>query len=99
MRVSAEAGVTHRLLGFSMIVTFTNEAFGTPALEAAKIHNDFHAQLQEKYPQVIFPYGTVKLHDGKEAVKEAERCKEKLGFRGLIIESNYGTTSRQCNHY
>jgi predicted TIM-barrel fold metal-dependent hydrolase len=98
MRVSAEAGVTHRLLGFSMIVTFANEAFGIPTIEAAKIHNDFHAQLREKYPQVIFPYGTVKPHDGKDAVREADRCIEKLGFKGLIIESSYGTNNRQYNH-
>jgi aminocarboxymuconate-semialdehyde decarboxylase len=98
MRVSTEAGVTHRLLGHSMIVTFVNEALGTPTIEVAKIHNDFHVQAREKYPRIIFPLGTVKPHDGKDAVREAERCVETLGFKGLIIDSSYGTNSRQYNH-
>jgi predicted TIM-barrel fold metal-dependent hydrolase len=98
MRVSAEAGVTHRMLGMSMIITFVNEAFGTPTMEVARLHNDFHAQVRDKYPDVVFPLGTVKPHDGKEAVKEAERCVEALRFKALTIDSSYGINGRQYNH-
>jgi aminocarboxymuconate-semialdehyde decarboxylase len=98
MRVSAEAGVTYLTLGQAMMVSQINDILGVPTIDVAKRHNDFFAQLKEQYPKVMFPLGTVKPHDGKEAVREAERCIEKLGFKGLTIESSYGVTDRQYNH-
>jgi predicted TIM-barrel fold metal-dependent hydrolase len=47
---------------------------------------------------MVFPYGTMKPHDGKEAVKESERCTEQLHFKALAIDTSYGTTDRAFIH-
>ena len=98
MEVSNKAGVTHRILHMPMLVTMINEVLGIPTIEVAKSLNDSMAQAREQYPDIIFPYGTMKPHDGKVAVREAERCLDELGFKGLAIDTSYGTTDRVFNH-
>jgi aminocarboxymuconate-semialdehyde decarboxylase len=86
------------MLHMPMIVTIMNEALGIPTMDVAKGHNEFLAQVREQYPGITFPYGTVRPHDGKAAVREAERCIEELAFKGLAIDTSYGTTDRRYNH-
>ena len=98
MQVCREAGLTHVMLHQAMIVTMVNELTGTSTIDVAKAHNDCMAQIRDRYPDMVFPYGTVKPHDGKEAIKEAERCIKELDFRALAIDTSYGTTDRVFNH-
>lgn len=98
MKVCSEAGITHRMIHTPMILTFINEVLGTPVMEVARIHNDFMAELQQQHPGILFPYGTIKPHEGRDAIREAERCIDKLGFKALAIDTSYGTTDRVFNH-
>jgi predicted TIM-barrel fold metal-dependent hydrolase len=98
MQVCRDAGLTHVMLNQAMVLTMLNEIVAMPTIEVAKIHNDCMAQMRDQYPDLVFPYGTVKPHDGRMAVLEAERCINNLGFRALSIDTSYGTTDRVFNH-
>lgn len=96
--VNDKAGVTHRMLSMPMIVTLVNEAIGVSTIDVAQQHNDAFAEIRDLYAGTVFPYGTVKPHDGHAAVRETQRCIEELGFTALTIDSSYGTGSRQYDH-
>jgi hypothetical protein len=81
MRVCAEAGITHRMLHTPMILTFINEVLGTPVMEVARIHNDYMAELQQQHPGILFPYGTVKPHEGLDGLLEQSRRSPRIGNR------------------
>jgi aminocarboxymuconate-semialdehyde decarboxylase len=98
MRTCREAGLTHVMLHMAMIVTIANEVMGMPCIEAARRHNDAMARIRDDHPDITFPYGTVKPHDGKAAVEEAARCIEELSFKALAIDTSYGTTDRVFPH-
>jgi predicted TIM-barrel fold metal-dependent hydrolase len=51
--------------------------------DRARADNDRLAQLRDKEPERIVPFGSVWPQMGKEAVEEARRCLEDLGMRGL----------------
>ncbi len=98
MRVCREAGLTHVMLHQAMIITMGNELLDMHTLDIARAHNDAMAKIRDRYPDLVFPYGTVKPHDGKEAVREAERCMNELGFLALAVDTSYGTTDLVHSH-
>ncbi|MEW6554746.1 MAG: amidohydrolase family protein [Actinomycetota bacterium] len=98
MRACTEAGLTHVMLHMPMVVTIAYEVMGMPAIEAARVHNDTMAEIRDRYPDIVFPYGTVRPHDGAQAVEEAARCIDELGFKALAIDTSYGTTDRLFPH-
>jgi predicted TIM-barrel fold metal-dependent hydrolase len=98
MQVCKDAGLTHIMLSQGMLLTIANEVFGMTYLDAAKRQNDEYAKIGEKYPGFVFPYGTVRPHDGKEAVREAERCVDELGFKAMHVDTSYGVTDRAFLH-
>lgn len=86
------------MLHRGMLVTMGNEMVNMPTIEVARRHNDAMAGIRDRYPDLVFPYGTVKPHDQKEAVKETERCINELGFHEMSIDSSYGTSSLVHSH-
>jgi aminocarboxymuconate-semialdehyde decarboxylase len=98
MQVCRDAGLTHIMLGQGMLLTIANDVYGTAFLEAARQQNDEFAKIGARYPGFVFPYGTVRPHDGEDAVKEAERCVDELGFKALQIDTSYGVTDRVMLH-
>lgn len=98
IRVCKEAGLTHVMLHQAMLATVANDVLGMTTVDASRMHNDFVALLRDQYPDLVFPYGTVKPHDGSSAVKEAERCVDELGFRALAVDTSYGVTDRAFLH-
>jgi predicted TIM-barrel fold metal-dependent hydrolase len=46
-------------------------------------HNDWSAELHQRYPDQFIAFGGVDPKQGKLAVQEAARCVEKLGLRGF----------------
>jgi aminocarboxymuconate-semialdehyde decarboxylase len=98
MRVCRDAGITHVMLSQGMLLTIANDAYGMTYLEAARRQNDEFAKLARQYPGFVFPYGTVRPHDGVEAVKEAERCIDELGFKAMHVDTSYGVTERAFIH-
>jgi predicted TIM-barrel fold metal-dependent hydrolase len=46
-------------------------------------HNDWAAELQQRYPDQFIAFGGVDPKQGKAAVREAVRCVEQLGLRGF----------------
>ncbi|MDD5494134.1 MAG: amidohydrolase family protein, partial [Dehalococcoidia bacterium] len=98
IQVCLEAGLTHIMLHMGMLITLVNELSGMSTIDVAKAHNDCMAQIRDKYPNNVFPYGMLKPHDGKCAIKEAERCINELHFKALAIDTSYGTTDHVFNH-
>ena len=98
LQVCRDAGITHIMLHQGMLLTVASEVMGMSTVETARRHNETMARLTEPYRDIVFPYGYLKPHDGKEAVKEAERCVDELGFRGLGVDTSYGTTDRLLLH-
>jgi predicted TIM-barrel fold metal-dependent hydrolase len=98
MQVCRDAGLTHIMLTQPMLLTLANDVFGMTYVEAAKRQNDEYAEVGGQYPGLVFPYGTVRPHDGREAVKEAERCIDELGFKAMHIDTSYGVTDRVLPH-
>jgi aminocarboxymuconate-semialdehyde decarboxylase len=98
MRVCREAGITHVMLHQGMLLTVANEVLGRSTVETAGRLNETMARLCEPYRDIVFPYGYLKPHDGREAVREAERCIEEYGFTALAIDTSYGTTDRVFPH-
>lgn len=102
MKVCEKAGLTHMMLYQTMAITLLSKLTEMSTIEAAKFHNDTTAKLAKECERdshiKVFPMGAVKPHDGKEAVKEAGRCIEKLGFKALALETSFGSTDRQYNH-
>lgn len=91
VRVCQDAGLTHVMLSETMFLTTAREIHGMSTAAAARRANDAFARVRESYPDLIFPLGTVRPHDGRAAAEEARRCIEELGFKGLAIDSSYGT--------
>ena len=98
LQVCRDAGLTHIMLHQGMLLTVANEVLGLSTVEAARRHNEAMAGLCEPHRDLIFPYGYLRPHDGKEAVEEAERCVESYGFKALAIDTSYGTTGRMFPH-
>ncbi len=98
MRVCREAGLTHVMLHQAMIVTMGGELLDMQTIAVARAHNDAMARIRDDYPDLVFPYGTVKPHDGRKAVREARRCVDELGFLGLAVDTSYGTTDLVYSH-
>ncbi len=98
MRVCEEAGLTHVMLSETMFLTPAREVLGVPAVESARKANDAYARVQSEYPHLAFPLGTVRPHDGRDAADEARRCVEELGFKGMAIDSSYGTNDLAFVH-
>jgi len=51
-------------------------------MDLCRQHNDYMAELTEKYPGRYVAFGSINPVFGKEAVKEVERCYER-GFAGI----------------
>jgi predicted TIM-barrel fold metal-dependent hydrolase len=98
MRTCRDAGLTHVMLHMGMIVTVVSEITGMRTIDVARIHNDSMAKIRDAYPNLVFPYGTVKPHDGHAAVREAERCIDDLGFLALAVDTSYGTADLVYSH-
>jgi predicted TIM-barrel fold metal-dependent hydrolase len=98
LQVCREAGITHIMAHQGMLLTVANEVLGMSTVETARRHNETMARIAEPYRDIVFPYGYIKPHDGKAAVKEAERCIDVFGFHGLGVDTSYGTTDRQFLH-
>lgn len=98
MQVCREAGLTHVMLHMAMIVTIANEVMGIPTIEAARQHNDAMAAIRDVHADIVFPYGTVKPHEGTKAVEETRRCVGELGFKAMAVDTSYGTTDRLFLH-
>jgi predicted TIM-barrel fold metal-dependent hydrolase len=98
MQVCRDAGLTHVMLSQGMLLTIANDAYGMTYMEAARKQNDEFAEVGRQYPGFVFPYGTVRPHDGNEAVEEAKRCVDELGFKAMHIDTSYGVTDRVFIH-
>jgi predicted TIM-barrel fold metal-dependent hydrolase len=98
LQVCRDAGITHIMLHQGMLLTVANEVLGMSTVETAKRHNETMTRLSEPYRDIVFPYGYLKPHDGRDAVREAERCLDEYGFKALAIDTSYGTTDRVFNH-
>ena len=98
MRVCREAGLTHVMLYETMMLTTAREVMGVSTPEAARRNNNAMARIRDEYPDLVYPLGTVKPHDGADAAREARRCLDELGFKGLAVESSYGTTDLTFIH-
>lgn len=98
MDVCRDAGLTHVLLSEVMFLTPAREVLGIPTIESSRKANDAFARVRDRYPDLVFPLGTVRPHDGGAAADEARRCVDELGFKGMAIESSYGTNDLAFVH-
>lgn len=98
VRICREAGLTHVMLSETMFLTPAREVMGISTVAAARRSNDAFARLRDQYPDLLYPLGTVRPHDGIDAAEEARRCVEELGFKGLAIDSSYGTNDLTFVH-
>jgi predicted TIM-barrel fold metal-dependent hydrolase len=98
LRVCEEAGLTHVMLSETMFLTPAREVLGIPTIESAGRANDAFSRIRDEHPDLVFPLGTVRPHDGRGAADEARRCVEELGFKGMAIDSSYGTNDLAFVH-
>ncbi len=57
------------------------------ALECAKMINDVYADVMKEYPDKFLCYGVVPLPYVDEAIEEAKRCINELGFVGVALNT------------
>ena len=69
-------------------VMFSYWAKPQDTLDLSKILNDHIAGVTQQFPKRFVGLGTVPLQSPDLAVKEMERCVEKLGFAGIQIGSH-----------
>lgn len=69
-------------------VMFSYWAKPQDTLDLSKILNDHIAGVTQQFPERFVGLGTVPLQSPDLAVKEMERCVEKLGFAGIQIGSH-----------
>ncbi len=61
--------------------------------DLAVLLNDHCAEVVAAHPTKFLALGTVPLNDTARAIKELERCKSELGFRGVQIGSHVNGTN------
>ncbi len=64
------------------------ETFGTDGPAAARICNDWIADLGQRYPGRFSGLAVLPLQDMNAALKELDRCVGKLGMKGILLYSN-----------
>lgn len=64
------------------------ERFGADGPAAARICNDWIADLSRRYPQRFSGLAVLPLQNMREALKELDRCAGKLGMKGILLYSN-----------
>ena len=64
------------------------ECFGADGPKVARLAHDFIGNAAESYPGRFFGLATLPLHHMDQALKELDRCVDKLGFRGILLYSN-----------
>jgi predicted TIM-barrel fold metal-dependent hydrolase len=79
------AGVQMQVLSASPQILQTEDA--AACLTAAKMINDTYARLVGQYPDRFMAYGAVPLPHVDEAIAEARRCVEELGFLGISLNT------------
>ncbi len=52
------------------------------------VGNDYLAEIQRRYPDVLIAWASVDPHKGRKAVRELERAVKELGLRGLKLHPN-----------
>lgn len=55
------------------------------AKNGAMLTNDFLAEQIGRHPDRLLGFACVSLHDGDTAASELERCINKLGFKGVLV--------------
>jgi aminocarboxymuconate-semialdehyde decarboxylase len=64
------------------------ELFGSDGLAVATMVHDWLAEITRKHPTRFFALMTLPLQNMDQALLEAERCREKLGMKGILLYSN-----------
>jgi predicted TIM-barrel fold metal-dependent hydrolase len=72
----------HKFIAFPGHWNYSDEVYDP----SYHIPNKHIAEAQEKYPDNIIGFGRVQPNYGVEAEKEAKRCFEELGLKGLKIQ-------------
>lgn len=78
-----KAGVAKQVLSASPQLLQTADAVA--CLTGARMINDTYADLVRRHPDRFMAYGAVPLPHVDEAVSEARRCVEQLGFSGVAL--------------
>ena len=86
--ISGKAGITRRMMSTSFSAEVMTSVSSKPALDIVKYVNDGMAATVARAPHNTFLLGTVNALD-KTHVAEGERCMEKLGAKGLILNSSW----------
>lgn len=77
------AGVSRQVLSASPQILQTSDAVACAT--GARMINDTYAALVKRYPDRFLAYGAVPLPHVDEAIAEARRCIEQLGFAGIAL--------------
>jgi predicted TIM-barrel fold metal-dependent hydrolase len=64
------------------------ELFGADGAAIARLVHDFIAEVTRNHPQRFFGLMTLPLQDMAASLREAERCVNKLGMKGILLYSN-----------
>ncbi len=88
LRVMDEFGIDQQVI---TLASPPIEAVGPEpklAAELARMANDGIAEIAAKHPTRFIPIGAVALNGVESALKEAERCVNQLGMKGILIYTN-----------
>jgi predicted TIM-barrel fold metal-dependent hydrolase len=77
------AGVSQQVLSASPQILQTPDT--AACATGARMINDTYADLAKRYPDRFLAYGAVPLPHVAEAIAEARRCIEQLGFAGIAL--------------
>jgi predicted TIM-barrel fold metal-dependent hydrolase len=80
-----KAGVKTQVLSATPQMVQLSDA--ATCLQGARMINDRYAELVKQYPDRFMAYGAVPLPHVKEAIAEARRCINELGFAGIAINT------------
>jgi aminocarboxymuconate-semialdehyde decarboxylase len=86
--VSAQAGVTMRMISSPFFVEAVTQISRSPAIEIVRHCNDEIARIVALSPKNCFGFGTLNPLDESQ-IGEAERCMGKLGFKALLVCSSW----------
>lgn len=78
--------------GINLAALSTNdpgpEQFGKDGRAVARIIHDYLADVVKQHPKRFFALASLPLHDMAAALKELDRCVNKLGMKGILLYSN-----------
>lgn len=80
-----KAGVAKQVLSASPQLLQTPDA--EACLTGAQMINNVYADLVRRHPERFMAYGAVPLPHVEEAIVEARRCVEELGFAGIALST------------